>query len=158
VAEALGTVEAADHVIPWMGDDALARGAGEVFRSITGVDYAAEGLSRPRPSPAPGDPNDDPMDPVVELPLYYELPFPAPERVAQWWAARRGKFDGSLRYVAGRAVGSNAGWHSEDRANAARRVARTGRPRHQMLAARALAFTLTREVTIETEAFVEQLA
>ncbi len=150
-AEALGDADAVPWLITRMDDDDLARAAGDAFAAITGVDLVECSLSRPRAAYVRGDPTDDPDDAAVALDSEYALPFPSRVAVASWWRANADRFVCGTRHLAGvpTAFGSTL-----DPAHVVelRRLARTGRPRHQTMAALDLAFHDAALPTLETHA------
>lgn len=93
--------------VPWllrcMDDPALARTAGESFAMIVGVDLAYEDLDGDPPAgAAPDGPNDDPGDANVDPDPDQDLPWPHPERLRSWWAARAQDFPQGRRRLVGR--------------------------------------------------------
>jgi uncharacterized protein (TIGR02270 family) len=153
VAETLGNRELVEDIIPWMDDDVIARSAGDAFRTITGADLRLQALSRPRPDHVPGEPTDDPDDTSVELPADYELPFPSAEKVAAWWSREAQRFEANTRYLDGKPIGTSDGSLAPEYLDNLRALVRTGRPRHQTLAARAMAQIRAAIPSIETHAF-----
>jgi uncharacterized protein (TIGR02270 family) len=104
---------------------ALARGAGEAFRLITGADLAREGLEGRPPEGFEAGPSDDPADPDVGLDPDEHLPWPDPDRLTAWWAARRDRFPSGVRHLLGKPIGRE--WLSE--------VLQVGRQRERAAAA-----------------------
>ena len=105
VAKALGAL-GDPAAVPWlitrMGDQALARGAGESFALITGVNLSDDKLDRSVPDGFEPVPNDDPAEPVVFPDPDEDLPWPESERVGRWWAENGGRFARGTRYLLGR--------------------------------------------------------
>jgi uncharacterized protein (TIGR02270 family) len=91
--------------IPWlierMATLETARLAGEAFSMITGLDLAYRDLDRKPPRDFESGPNDDPADENVALDEDEHLPWPDPEKIGQWWAANRGRFDVGTPYFLG---------------------------------------------------------
>jgi uncharacterized protein (TIGR02270 family) len=98
--------------VPWllsrMADIGLARGAGESFCMITGVDLVEAGLDRLRPDDLPEVPSDDPADEHVEMDPDDGLPWPEPTAVEQWWRANHERFQTGQRHLLGRLVSTEA--------------------------------------------------
>jgi uncharacterized protein (TIGR02270 family) len=122
---ALGDPELMDALIQQMQVVELARVAGESFSMITGVDLSDANFERDRPEGFEGGPNDDPADENVAMDEDENLPWPDPERVANWWSAHRGDFQPGRRYLCGRPI--EAEW--------CRQVLRTGYQRQRAAAA-----------------------
>jgi uncharacterized protein (TIGR02270 family) len=91
--------------LPWLierlDDPATARLAGEAFSMITGLDLAYRDLDRRPPADFQSGPNDDPEDENVALDEDEHLPWPDPEKIGQWWAANRNRFDAGTPYFLG---------------------------------------------------------
>jgi uncharacterized protein (TIGR02270 family) len=153
VAATQGSTALVEPLIVLMTEDVFARSAGEALRAITGVDLALSKLARPAPAHVTGDPTDDPDDFCVELPPDYALPFPSVHAVSEWWRVEEDRFSPGLRYLAGRPIGTMDGPPAPDHIDTLRSLVRTGRPRHQTMAARALAQVHPGLPTIETHAF-----
>ena len=151
-ADALGDPALLPELIPWMDDDALARAAGEAFRGITGEDLVDAKLARKRPARVATDPTYEPMDPRVALDPEHELAFPSSIRVTSWWKAHRDAFLAGGRYLDGALVEVHGAPLAAEHLDALRRVVRSGRPRHQVMAARALAHVAPEMPTVETHA------
>lgn len=94
--------------VPWlikqMGDDKLARIAGESFSLITGTDLAWLDLERKPPENFESGPNDDPNDDDVGMDEDDGLPWPDSARVQAWWDGNSHLFDSKVRYFMGAAV------------------------------------------------------
>jgi len=93
------------HYVPWlikqMEDLALSRLAGESFSLITGLDLALLDLERKPPEANEAGPNDDPADPRVAMDEDDGLPWPDPQRIADWWAAQGAAFAPGRRFFMG---------------------------------------------------------
>jgi uncharacterized protein (TIGR02270 family) len=117
------------RLLPWlierMGDDRLARPAGESFATITGADLAALDLERKASPAPPSGPSDDPADPDVALDEDESLPWPDPEAVRRWWAGQAAALPAAGRCFMGAAPGIEQG----------QQVLRTGAQRQRRLAA-----------------------
>jgi uncharacterized protein (TIGR02270 family) len=91
--------------IPWLIERMTkletARLAGEAFSMITGLDLAYRDLDRKPPQDFESGPNDDPADENVALDEDAYLPWPDPEKIGQWWAANRSRFDVGTPYFLG---------------------------------------------------------
>lgn len=91
-----GNVEYVPWLIGQMGDEAIARLAGESLRLITGFDYDAPGAtvasSSSPPDEKPGE-KDIPMS---------EYPVPNKEYVSDWWQKHQKDFTGAPRLLLGR--------------------------------------------------------
>ncbi len=155
-AEILGSRDLIESLIPWMADDGIARSAGEAFRAITGADLVDHHLSRPRPAHVPGDPNDEPEDPCVELPVDYDAPFPSAAAVAAWWERSSAQYASGIRYLDGHPVGAHQRPFDAEHIDHLRTLAQCGRPRHRTIAAGALAQARPDRTTIETHAFASR--
>jgi uncharacterized protein (TIGR02270 family) len=96
------------HYVPWliqhMNDKKTARLAGESFSLIAGVDLAYLDLERKPPADSGAGPNDDPNDANVGMDEDDGLPWPDPERIADWWRAHGGRFESGMRYFLGAPV------------------------------------------------------
>ncbi|MFY2563615.1 TIGR02270 family protein [Corallococcus terminator] len=92
---ALGDVFFIPWVLRMMRTPEFARAAGAAFRTITGADLS----ERPLRAPAPEVEEDDE---ATELDDDTDLPWPAPDAVADWWAERTGGFPPEARYLLGR--------------------------------------------------------
>jgi uncharacterized protein (TIGR02270 family) len=110
-----------------METSATARIAGEAFSMITGVDLAYKDLEGEWPFHA--GPTEKPEDEDVEMDPDEDLPWPAPELVARWWADNKAKFVAGQRYLCGRPINDEH----------CREVLRTGYQRQRIAAALELA-------------------
>ena len=108
-----------------MGDDRIARLAGESFSMITGADLAALDLERKPPSEPIGGPNDDPEDEDVALDEDESLPWPDQNLVHRWWHARASHMPAGQRWFLGQAPSIDG----------ARRALRDGFQRQRIAAA-----------------------
>jgi len=97
------------QLVPWliglMGDDRLARLAGESFSLITGADLAALDLERKPPQGFIGGPSDDPEEADVALDEDESLPWPEQILVQRWWLSRAGTIAVGRRLFLGQAPG-----------------------------------------------------
>ncbi len=102
-----GRVAAVERCIPLLADKDIGPLAGEVVAAIAGLSCTDDSFWRARVE------SDDPEDTLPPLELdrldadlvpdgEASLPLPEPEAIADWWRARRGTFDPSLRYLGGR--------------------------------------------------------
>lgn len=98
-----GDVAAVGWLIRQMGDDILARVAGEAFTFITGADLAALGLERDAPQGVEGGPTENPEDENVEMDPDDGLPWPDVEKVRAWWQAHQTRFSSGVRHFLGEA-------------------------------------------------------
>lgn len=157
--EASGDLRWMPELIRWMGDDSVSRVAGDVFRSLTGVDLDYEDLERDPPSA----PDTDVVDAEVSNedgsgPRLYaeqELSWPAELSVARWWRAHRDEFAPGLRYLAGHALGPCT--ETQPDAEPWTRLctlASSARPRQRALAAQQLKLARPELASVETHAFV----
>ena len=94
--------------VPWlmkhMGDDKVARAAGEAFSLITGADLARLELERKPPENLESAPNDNPDDDNVEMDPDEGLPWPDAGRIADWWEKNGSRFQPGARYFMGAPV------------------------------------------------------
>ena len=94
--------------IPWlvtlMGDNQVARLAGEAFTLIAGADLPALDLERMRPEGFEAGPTDNPEDSDVAMDPDEGLPWPDQTKVHEWWTANRSRFQPGLRYFLGEKV------------------------------------------------------
>ena len=117
------------QLVPWlidlMGDDRLARLAGESFSLITGADLAALDLERKQPQEGTGGPSDDPEEADVALDDDESLPWPEQSLVQRWWRSRADKMPTGQRLFLGQAPSIEC----------ARRAVREGFQRQRITAA-----------------------
>ena len=94
--------------VPWliglMDNDVTARLAGEAFSLITGANLVSLRLERKASDTVQAGPNDDPEDPNVDMDADEGLPWPDPQRVADWWAVHEGHFSAGERWFMGSPV------------------------------------------------------
>ncbi len=90
-----------DWLLEQMHVSALARVAGEAFTMITGADLEDRDLQSERPADVTPGPTDDPADESVSIDPDHGLPWPATERVEQWWHVHRRAFLAGTRYLLG---------------------------------------------------------
>ena len=112
-----------------METPAVARVAGEAFSMITGVDLAYEDLEGEWPEGFQAGPTENPEDEDVAMDPDEDLPWPAPDLVARWWADNKPKFAAGRRYLCGRPITDEH----------CREVLRTGYQRQRIAAALELA-------------------
>lgn len=98
-----GRAEAAVACLPWLGDEKVARVAGEAFSAITGLaidgDFRApEPTAAEEPVPLEEEDLDADLVPGPEA----ALPLPAAEAVEAWWRGARGRLDAGARWLGGR--------------------------------------------------------
>ncbi|MBZ4420404.1 TIGR02270 family protein [Myxococcus sp. RHSTA-1-4] len=90
--------------IPWllrmMRVPELARAAGEAFRFITGADLSERSLEGTAPEAGPDTAEQEDETPEAESDA--DLPWPAPDAVAAWWAERKRDYHPETRYLLGR--------------------------------------------------------
>jgi uncharacterized protein (TIGR02270 family) len=107
VIRGIGIAGQAIHV-PWliarMGSPDTARGAGEAFSLITGVDLERHALERTAPKDRETGPNDDADDSNVEMDPDDGLPWPDPQRIEKWWAMNGSHFQKGIRLFMGAPV------------------------------------------------------
>lgn len=119
--------------IPWlisvMEIPALARTAGEAFSMITGVDLAYADLDGECPEGFEAGPTENPEDEDVAMDPDEDLPWPAPQLVADWWDRNQAGFRSGSRYLDGKPI----------TADNLRQVLRTGFQRQRAAAAIELA-------------------
>jgi len=94
--------------VPWlirqMRIPELARLATQAFITITGADLAESRLHGSRPEGFNAGPTENPDDDNVAMDPDEQLPWPAPDAVAAWWAAEERRFTNGNRYLLGRSV------------------------------------------------------
>jgi uncharacterized protein (TIGR02270 family) len=132
--------------IPWlvnhMGDDKLARVAGEAFSLITGADLARLDLERKPPESIESGPTDNPTDTDVDMDQDSGLPWPDPDRIGTWWETHQHRFPGGTRYFLGETL-------SNEHCN---RVLKNGYQRQRILAAHYLCLLEPGTVLFNTSA------
>jgi uncharacterized protein (TIGR02270 family) len=133
-------------VVPWLIDRMnaaeLARPAGEAFSMITGVKIAYAGLSGGWPAGFTAGPTEDPKDENVEMDPDENLPWPDPNKIADWWQKHGGEFEAGTRYLAGKPMTTE--W--------LQRVLRRGFQRQRAAAALELAILQPSEPLFEVRA------
>ncbi len=93
------------HYVPWLMQQMqhlkLTRLAGESFSLITGLDLAYLDLERKPPDTVESGPNEDPNDDNVAMDEDDGLPWPDPDKIADWWQANGHRFAPGTRYFMG---------------------------------------------------------
>jgi uncharacterized protein (TIGR02270 family) len=84
-----------------MGDDHLARVAGESFTMITGLDLSCAPFERPRPDGFESGPTDDPLDENVALDEDEGLPWYDMSQVRAWWDQNGERLSPGVRHFLG---------------------------------------------------------
>ncbi|HLY08652.1 MAG TPA: TIGR02270 family protein, partial [Planctomycetota bacterium] len=91
--------------VPWllalMKEPLLARGAGEAFSFITGIDLETEKLDAKKPEGFESGPTDNPEDPEVAMDEDDDLPWPDPVKVVGRWNSIKGSLTPAKRYLLG---------------------------------------------------------
>jgi len=87
-----------------MGSPEYARGAGEAFSMITGVDLTDQQLDAEWPEGFEAGPNDDIEDDDVGMDVDEDLPWPDADLINQWWKQNGSAFPAGSRYLAGVSV------------------------------------------------------
>ncbi|WP_194863266.1 TIGR02270 family protein [Myxococcus sp. AB036A] len=93
---------AADACLPWLGDSAVAKLAGEAFSNITGLKLEGPYVlpsTQPRQEPLPLEEED--LDADIAPRPEDDLPLPHPEAIASWWHSERHRFADGARYLLG---------------------------------------------------------
>jgi uncharacterized protein (TIGR02270 family) len=96
-----GRARAVESCLPLLRHPKLARVAGEAVSVMSGIRIEGE-LCRPEPEEEPVPLEEDDLDADLVPTPEMELPDPAPEAVERAWAAARGAFDASKRYLRGK--------------------------------------------------------
>ena len=125
----IGVPELVPALFPWMGDDDLARTAGEAFSMVTGIDLAHDDLERDPPDGFSAGPSESAADEDVAWDPEEDLPWPEPALVARRWDQIQASFAPGKRYLLGQVVS----------ADAARKALRIGFQRQRAAAALELA-------------------
>jgi uncharacterized protein (TIGR02270 family) len=132
--------------IPWlisiMEIPALARTAGEAFSMITGVDLAYADLEGEKPEGLKTGPTENPEDDDVAMNPDEDMPWPAPQLIANWWSKNQAGFRSGTRYLAGKPM----------TADNLRQVLRTGIQRQRAAAAIELAMLHPGQPLVEVRA------
>ena len=132
--------------VPWLIEQMtipdLARGAGEAFTMITGVDIAYEDLEGEWPEGFEAGPTEDPEDENVHLDSDEDLPWPKPEAIYTWWRNHQGQCRPGTRYLLGKPM--NPDW--------LRDILRNGRQRQRAAAALELALQHPEQPLFEVRA------
>jgi uncharacterized protein (TIGR02270 family) len=91
--------------VPWlighMGDDKLARLAGESFSMITGIDLTRPPFDRLRPEKFESGPSEDPAEEDVGLDEDDDLTWPVQSEVQNWWQLNGARFATGVRHFMG---------------------------------------------------------
>jgi uncharacterized protein (TIGR02270 family) len=101
---ALGDPAAIPRLIDAMTNPELARVAGEAFSMITGVDIVYEDLEGEWPEGFEAGPTENPEDEDIDMDPDEDLPWPAPELIADWWQKNKGNFQNGTRYLCGKPI------------------------------------------------------
>ena len=119
--------------VPWllalMKEPLAARGAGEAFSFITGVDLEEQKLDAKKPEGFESGPTDNPEDTDVDMDPDDDLPWPDAAKVADRWKAIQGTLAAGKRYLLGKEITPDQAWA----------VLRTGKQRQRAAAALELA-------------------
>jgi uncharacterized protein (TIGR02270 family) len=87
-----------------MDQPELARVAGEAVSLITGVDLAYDDLEGDWPEGFEAGPTENAEDDDVALDADEDLPWPAPDLIAQWWSRERARFPKGQRLLCGQPI------------------------------------------------------
>jgi uncharacterized protein (TIGR02270 family) len=99
---ALGTRAAVELCLKHMGDEALARTAGEAYCAITGAELERDGLSaEERDEPAPDFESDD-LDANLVPSATDTWPLPDVEKISAHWSNVQARFAPDVRHLGGR--------------------------------------------------------
>lgn len=94
--------------VPWLieqtSNSDVARVAGEAFCMITGADLTLMHLEGQRPDGFLTGPTEQPEDDDVSMDADDNLPWPDPERVANWWHLHGANFVCGRRYLVGKPI------------------------------------------------------
>ena len=126
----LGSPKTIPQIIEFMKDPELARGAGEAFTNITGIDLELNKLDTDWPEGFEAGPTENPEDEDVAMDPDEDLPWPDAEKIAAWWANpdNQAKFSEAQFYVCGKPRSKSAFEH----------VLRYGNQKQRAFAAHAL--------------------
>ena len=100
----LGDPARLGELIGYMQIEHLSRVAGESFSMITGADLKYLDLDRPKPEDFDVSPTDDPNDANVAMDVDEDLPWPAPDRVRNWWEKHEHEIQPGVRHLAGKPI------------------------------------------------------
>ncbi len=125
LAGAIGDPAAVPWLLELMKQPPSARGAGEAFTFITGLDLEDEKLEAKKPEGFESGPTDEPGDEDVAMDPDDDLPWPDPAKAAGRWNALKGSLAAGKRYLLGREI--TAEW--------AREVLKSGKQRQRAAAA-----------------------
>jgi uncharacterized protein (TIGR02270 family) len=103
-AGALGDPVAVPWLLEQMVLPPIARVAGEAFCLISGADLVYQDLEGDQPEGFESGPTEDAEDDKVAMDADENLPWPALERVRQWWDGSRANFSAGKRYLVGQAI------------------------------------------------------
>jgi uncharacterized protein (TIGR02270 family) len=104
----LGDPDSVDSLIALMSNPELARIAGDSFSLMTGADLGYEDLDADAPENSGEQPDDDAENEEVKPDPDGDLQWPAPDRIAQWWAKRRSQYRSGVRYLRGEPIGADS--------------------------------------------------
>jgi uncharacterized protein (TIGR02270 family) len=97
----VGVPEAIPGVVQNMDSPPLARGGGEAFTMITGVDLAAQKMEGAWPAGFTAGPTEDPADNNVAMDEDENLLWPDATKLAAWWQKHSGELQPGTRYLCG---------------------------------------------------------
>lgn len=129
LAGSIGDPSAVPWLLALMKEPPLARGAGESFSFITGIDLEDEKLDAKKSEEFESGPTDNPEDTDVDMDPDDDLPWPDPAKVADRWKAVQETLAAGKRYLLGKEITPEQ----------ARAVLRTGKQRQRAAAALELA-------------------
>jgi uncharacterized protein (TIGR02270 family) len=94
--------------VPWIINQMhiaeIARGAGEAFTMITGVDLAYNDLDISPPEGFEAGPSERPEDEDVAVDADEDLPWPDRRQVERWWDSNKHRFTPGQRYLVGKPI------------------------------------------------------
>lgn len=104
-----GRSRGAEECLGWLGNDKVARVAGEAFSAITGLAIEGEYTRKEeaeKEEPIPFE--DEDLDEPIVVGPEAALPLPDPSPVTAWWAKSKGGLEAAARYAGGRPLSSEA--------------------------------------------------
>ena len=129
LAGSIGDPAAVPWLLALMKEQPLARGAGEAFSFITGIDLEEAKLDAKKPEGFESGPTENPEDTDVDMDPDDDLPWPDAGKVADRWKAVQSTLAPGKRYLLGKEITPDQ----------ARGVLRTGKQRQRCAAALELA-------------------